>query len=165
MPYNQDYNSAQPFGVSQGRRTRAPNPTQQQQPGRPNLAPSQQQQPGQQISTSITPTGIYPDAFTRQAGNLAAAAGIPGRADLMAQAGMDGVSSSSPMTQWNMGSNFANMLSQSLMAPQQISQQHGFANAQNVLQGQQGREQEALGWGRIGLQNQNNLLSMLAHLM
>lgn len=161
------YNPAQPFGQSQQRRSRSPNAMQQQQqPVQTSPNPVQQQQPpGRAIQTSITPTGIYPDAFTRQAGNLAAAMGVPGRADLMHPAGMQGVSSSSPMTQWNMGSNFANMLSQSMMAPQQISQQHGFANAQNVLQGQQAREQEALGWGRIGLQNQNNLLSMLAHLM
>lgn len=137
-------------------------PQQQQQQQYPG---QQQQQPGRSIQTSITPTNVYPDRFTNQAGNLAAAMGIPGRADLMAEAGMSGVSNASPMTQWNMGSNFASMLSQSLMAPQQISQQHGFTNAQNMLQGQRAREQEALGWGRIGLQNQNNLLSMLSHLM
>ena len=122
-------------------------------------------QPGQQINTSINPQGVYPGAFTQQAGNLAAAMAIPGRADLMGQAGMQGVSSMSPMQQWNMGSQYANQAAQSMMAPQQIGMQHQFANAQNILQGQQAREQEALGWGRIGLQNQNNLLAMLSHIV
>ena len=153
--------------------TRAPQPV-----GRPQTAPNllggalgpsgprpPNQATGGMIGTSINPTNIYPDDFTRQAGNLAAALGIPGRADLMAPAGMQGVSSSSPMTQWGIGANYADMLAQAMMAPQQISQQHGFANAQNMLGGQQAREQEALGWGQIGLQNQNNLLGLLAHLM
>jgi hypothetical protein len=133
--------------------------------GRPAGRPPGPQPTGGTLGTSINPTGIYPQDFTRQAGNLAAALAIPGRADLMAQHGMPGVSSYSPMTQWGIGADYAGALAQSMMAPQQIAQQHGFANAQNVLQGQQAREQEALGWGRIGLQNQNNLLAMLAHIV
>lgn len=128
-----------------------------QQPGS-----AQQQQPGllgqlqgpMQVQTSIEPEGVFPERFTNQMGNLASAMAVPGRADLMAANTMAGVSSSSPMIQQNIGTDYAGALARQMMAGPQISMRHGLMNAQNILGQQAAREQEAQGWGRIGMQNQ-----------
>ena len=53
-----------------------------------------------------------------------------------------------------MGRDLGADLANAAFAPQQISQQHGFANAQAGLQNQQDRDREAQGWAQLGLQNQ-----------
>lgn len=61
---------------------------------------------------------------------------------------------------------------QAAMAPIQIQQEHGWQNAGFNLAGQQARNQEGLGWARMGLEqlqnsiqnrnnNQSNLLALL----
>lgn len=106
------------------------------------------------IGTSIKPQGVFPQQFSRQAGNLAAALALPGRADLMHASNMKGVSSISPMLQWNRGTQYGGALAQALAAPPQIATQHALANQQRILQQQGAREQEAMGWAGLGLQNQ-----------
>lgn len=136
---------------------------QKQPPGRPRQLASQMgQQPN--IQTSIQPTSVFPEQHTQQAGNLAAALAIPGRADLYNRNGMQGVSSSSPMIRRNIGTDYSQSLAAAMMAPQQIGLQHNAANARNQLQGELGREQEAIGWDRLRQQQQNSLLAAFASL-
>ncbi len=130
-------------------------------------AQPKQQRP-MQVKTSIKPQGIFPTDYTRQAGNLASALSMPGRADVFGARGMKGVASSSPMLDWQRGTDFAGSMAQSMMAPQQIQLGHQLANAQNILQGQQQREGEAQQWAGLGLQGlgiqqgmQGNLLGFL----
>lgn len=133
----------------------------------PQGAPTGPPPPGgqQNIGTSITPRDLFPEDFTRRAGNLLSALSVPARADLMHAGTMKGVSSYSPMTQWDVGARYADAMGQALLAPQRIGLEHGFANAQQRLQSESAREQEALGWGRLGLQDRNNLLGLLAYFM
>jgi len=123
------------------------------------------------VRTSIQPGGMFPAAYTRQAGNLAAALAIPGRADLMAGGHMAGVASSSPMLAWNRGTEYAGALARSLMAPAEIASQHALYNAQRRLSQQAAREREAQQWAQLGLRNQaiaqqqqNNLLNFLRNI-
>lgn len=146
----------------------------QQQQQQPAQAP--QGSPGAfQAQTSIQPQGVFPSQYTQQAGNLAAALAIPAHNDLYAARAMPGVSGASPNVQWGIGADVAGGLANALMAPQAIGLAHYLQNAQQMLAGQQGRDQEALGWGRLGLQNlatqyqgqvqgQGDLLSALAGL-
>ncbi len=128
-------------------------------PSRPQTgAPQQPGMLGQlqgpmQVQTSIEPGGVFPQQFTNQMGNLASAMAVPGRADLMAANSMRGVSSSSPMIQQNIGQDYAGSLAQQMMAGPQVQMQHGLMNAQNILGQEAAREQEAQGWGQIGMQN------------
>ena len=131
------------------------------------LAPAQPKP--MEVQTSIQPEGVFPSRFTQQAGNLASALAMPGRADLYAGSQMGGVSAYSPMTQWGVGTDYARGLAQSMIAGPQMATQHALANARTILSQQAAREQEAQGWAGVGLQNlgvgqmqQGNLLSFLA---
>lgn len=123
--------------------------------------PQQQQQPGllgqlqgpMQVQTSIEPQGVFPQQLTNQMGNLASAMAVPGRADLMAANSMPGVSSSSPMIQQNIGTDYAGALAQQMMAGPQVQMQHGLMNAQNILGQEAAREQEAQGLAHAGIRN------------
>ncbi len=114
-----------------------------------------------QLQTSIQPTGVFPQQQTQQRGNLAAALAIPGRADLFHANQQTGVASSSPMTQWGVGTGYAQSLAEAMMAPEEVKLQHGVANQRNILQGQYGREMEGIGLDRLQQGQQGGLLSML----
>ena len=140
-----------------------------QQPAQQQPGLSGQPQGPMQVQGSIQPQGIFPQQFTNQMGNLASAMAVPGRADLMAANNMKGVSSSSPMIQQNIGTDYANSLAQQMMAGPQIQMQHGFMNEQNLL-GQRaalGNQENAI--TRTGIQNasaglgyQGGLLGLLS---
>jgi hypothetical protein len=133
------------------------NPAPQSQPQQP--APRHAEQGGQQlIGTSIQPQGVYPQSYTQQAGNVAAAGYAPAWNDLVSGRQLDGVSVNSPMTQYGMGADLASMLAAAQTAPAALQLQHGLANSQSMLGGQVARDQEALGWGQLGLGNYGNVL-------
>ena len=83
---------------------------------------------------------------------MAAAQAIPARADVIAPNLRQGLSLSSPMIQQNIGGDLARALAQAGMAQPLVQTTHQLANLQQMLQGYQGREQEALGWGQLGAQ-------------
>jgi hypothetical protein len=118
---------------------------------------------------------MYPENFISQAGNLAHAMGVPAYADLANAAGRPGVGFGSGMIQAGLGAAGGQQMAQAAMAPLQIGQQFGMANAQNDLAqqqlanqqggmlyglGQQGRAQDQ----QFQFGQQNNLLGFLAGL-
>lgn len=109
--------------------------------------------PSGHVAASIQPGGIYPAEYTQRAGNLAGALLAPSQQFYQAQAMQPGVSVLSPMTGYRAGVGMGGAMAQSMMAPQEVAQQHQFANAQNQLRGQVQRDQEGLGWGQLGLQD------------
>ena len=133
--------------------------------GRPRGRTSSLRRRGQptQINTSIQPTGVFPQQHTGRMGNLAAALGVPARADLLNANSFTGSSIAGGVSQQGIGVDYGNALAQALMAPQQVGMQHGIANQQNILQGQMGREQEAMGWDRLRQGQQNSLLAALGN--
>ena len=125
------------------------------------------------FDTSIQPQGVYPGAFTQQAGNLAAAQATPAYPDLAAANVLPGISVSSPMTQYAMGAQYGRDMAGAQMARPQMAWAHALTNAQNQLGGEVARDREALGWGGLAAQNQaaaqqvdltgqGNLLRLLA---
>lgn len=136
---------------------------------------SQRPQTPWQVQTSITPKPVYTPQYTQQAGNLAAALGVPARHDLAVQGMQRGISMQSPYQQWGMEARAANQMADSALAPLLLAMQHGFANQQNLLQGQQLRDQQAQGLAQLLLQDQaarqqaqlgsqSNLIGFLGHL-
>lgn len=117
---------------------------QTQAPAQPQTQMQQQQQPSQ----------MFPAQFTQQAGNLAAALAMRGHNDYYTQNAQQGFGAGTGALQWGMGRDMGADMANAAFAPQQIGMQHQFANAQQSLQQQQTRDQEALEWGRMGLQNQ-----------
>lgn len=95
----------------------------------------------------------FPQQFTQQAGNLAAALATKGHNDYYTQNAGVGFGAGSGAIQAGIGRDLGADLANAAFAPQQIAQQHGFANAQAGLQNQQDRDREAQGWARLGLQN------------
>lgn len=126
----------------------------------------QQQQPNQQrpmqVNASIQPQQMYPQQFTRQAQNMAAAQGVPAIGDLRSQFQSSGVSGYSPLMQRGMGGLAGGMMAGGLANAATIGMNHGFANAQQGLAGQQARDAEAQAWGNLALNQQqfNNQLAM-----
>jgi len=124
------------------------------------------------INTSIQPQGVFPNSWIQAQGNLAAALATPAQTDLMAGRQMTGFGMNSPAIQQGAGIDWGRAMAQAQMAPQQVAQTANFANLQNILAGQSGREQEALGWGnllgqqqqyqnQLGQMQMGSLLSML----
>jgi hypothetical protein len=126
------------------------------------------------LNTSITPQPVYPQPFTRQMGNYAAAQ-VPTWPTLAAANYRPGISSQSPSVQYAAGAQAGQQMAPTQMAAPQTDWAHGMANAQNQLAGQAARDQEALGWGGLAAANQafdyqnqltqqGNLLRLLATL-
>jgi len=107
------------------------------------------------ISTSITPQPVYSNDFTQAQGNLQAAMGVPTYSDLLGGQGARGFNSqTSGAIQGGIGSQWGQQMAQAQMAPQQVAQQHQFANMQQMLMGQAARDREAQGWGGLSVQQQ-----------
>ncbi len=163
--------NAQPPPAQMGRTRMMSNPG--LNPGlNPNAQPRMAQPPGRprqlgggpsQINTSIQPTGVYPQQHTQRMSNLASAMGVPARADLLNANSFTGSSIAGGISQQGIGVDYGNAMAQALMAPQQVGMQHGIANQRNIMQGQMGREQEAMGWDRLRQGQQNSLLSALGN--
>ena len=127
------------------------------------VSAGQPAQNNQQIQTSIQPQGVYPGGYVNAAGNLAQALLAPAWGDAAAGRAMPGVSLRSPMSQYGMGIDWARGLGNAAAARPAAMQPLEIANQQNILAGQQAREQEALGWGRLGTEGlSNSLMSGLA---
>jgi len=107
------------------------------------------------VQSSIQPQPVFSQDYTQRAANLAAALAVPARADILNQVATPGFSVNSPSTQQAAGWQYGQAMGQAALAPQQIGMQHSFANLQNMLAGQQAREQEAQQWAGLGLQNNN----------
>lgn len=131
---------------------------------------------GLNIQTSYQPTTIYPDSYTQAAKNWADSMATPSASRAITGNQQQGVSVRSPSLQYNTGISLAQALSNAMTAPSQVGMTQGFANANNLLTGEVGRSNEALGWGQLGAQqmaNQyqldqsqtNSLLSFLRQLM
>ncbi len=97
---------------------------------------------------------LFPQQFTNQAGNLAAALAVRGQADYYTRNARQGFGAGTGAVQFGIGRDIGADLSNAAFAPQQIGLQHGIANAQQNLQQQQARDQEAQGFAQLGLQNQ-----------
>ena len=126
------------------------------------------------FNTSIDPQPVYPQPFTRQMGNYAAAQ-VPTWPDLASANYHPGISSQSPMVQYAAGAQAGQQMAPTQMAVPQTQWAHSLANAQNDLTGQAARDQEALSWGGLAAANQafdyqnqltqqGNLLRLLASL-
>lgn len=109
---------------------------------------------GGSIQTSIQPQPMFSPAFTQAQGNLWSALATPARGDIAQGWNQQGLSMGGGAAQYGMGLDWGRQMANAQMAPQQIAQQHQFANLQNILQGQVAREQEAQGWGRLSAQQQ-----------
>jgi hypothetical protein len=81
----------------------------------------------------------------------------------MAGRGNRGFTLDSPAIQQGAAIDWGNQMANARMMGPQISQQIEFANLQNILAGQQAREQEALGWGQLagGQQDYQNRLRQI----
>lgn len=103
------------------------------------------------INTSITPSNIYSPSSTLQATNQATATAQQGAnwdwiRNMFARPGM---SISSPGVAGAALPQYAGALAAGQQASVQTPYQDMLANAQHLLSGQQAREGEALGWGRL----------------
>jgi hypothetical protein len=109
------------------------------------------------IQTSITPQPMFSQDFTQAQGNLAMAMGVPTRSGLTGGQGARGFNSlQSPSIQQGQANQWGQQMAGAQMAGPQIAQQHQFANMQQMLAGQQAREQEAQGWAGQSIQQQAN---------
>ena len=123
-----------------------------QQPGAAQTNPAAGGATGGSIQTSITPGGIYSPYSTLQATNQAVATAQQGGGswdwirNMFARPGM---SISSPGIAGQALPSYAGALAGGMQQGVSIPYQDMLANAQHLLSGQQAREGEALGWGRL----------------
>lgn len=121
------------------------------QPGAAPVNPAAGGATGGSIQTSITPGGIYSPQSTLEATNQAVATSQQGAnfdwiRNLFARPGM---SIGSPGIAGQALPSYAGALSGGAQQGVSIPYQDMLANSQHLLSGQQAREGEALGWGRL----------------
>lgn len=120
-------------------------------------------------NSSIQPQNVYGQPFMQQAQNMALAQGVPAMGDLRAQVARPGLSLRGGAQQANIGQMYGNSVMQGANNAASLAQGMGFANANNQLQGQQARDQEAQQWAQLGaqgIQNQwNNRNTQQANLL
>jgi hypothetical protein len=104
---------------------------------------------GGNIQTSITPQNIYSGQQTQEAVNQAVASSSAPLPWLQNQFAGKGMNVNSPATIARAMTPYAQGLSQGQAASAQIPLQDITANAQHYSAGEQARENEALGWGRL----------------
>lgn len=103
----------------------------------------------QQISTSITPGPVYTPQQTQEAANSAVASNYMPLPWLQSRYAGRGMSVNSPGVTTAVLPAYAQGLIGGQTASAQIPFQDTRADAQHILAGQTGRENEALGWSRL----------------
>lgn len=108
-----------------------------------------QQQQGSNIQTSINPQPIYSAQQTQEAANQARAGQAVPLPWLQGRFAGNGMSVNSPGVVTQSLPAYAQGLTGGMTAQAQIPFQDTRADAQHILAGQQGRENEAQGWARM----------------
>lgn len=155
-PQQQAPQPASPQGSPQGLPQQAPPQPQQQPQYQPQAQYQQQYNQPPNVFTSAQPTPMFNEQQMRAQQNVAAAQGVPAMADLRQQFANPGMSSASPAAQYGMGAMAGMAGAQANANAAQIGNQMGWQNAQNMLQGQQLRDNEAQGWAGLANQGMQN---------